>query len=289
MSTIPHEAVRHSISAILVMAGLSICLLSNDQPEPAPPRAQNSSPTAGGTAVAQLAFEVASVKPTDTSGQVKVFVQVYPGGRIEIFGYELEGLIHLAFHPFRISGGTDWMQNTKYDMVAVPPQAVQKSIRDLRSVPFLGDARLRQMLQTLLLRRFQLRFHYENSTGNVYLLERGGRTPAFQPSSIDPYSAGTAGSRSVFRRGGQWELRGATMPELAAELSSVLESPVLDQTGLNGAYDYKQRRVDSYPPNYDPTGASFLTFFRELHLNLKKTKGQISTFVIDGAQRPSPN
>jgi uncharacterized protein (TIGR03435 family) len=241
-------------------------------------------------------FEVASVKPTDLSGDIKVGVHVYPGGRVVISGCELMGLVEIAFQvpAWQISGAAVWTQEVKYDVEAVPPKAMQASIKDLRFGVFeIADEHLRQMLQSLLIHRFQLEFHRATKTGDVYLLKRNGKPPAFHPTSADPSSPGDG---SIFWRGRrQWVIDAATMPQLAQYLSAhVLGAPVLDRTELSGRFDYKQSQPDVDPADRDGDFASVFTasclrFIQELQLNLERTKGPVETFVIDRAAKPSPN
>jgi uncharacterized protein (TIGR03435 family) len=262
-------------------------------------RAPEAAPKSGTAQVSDAAvelpeFEVASIKPTDLSGDIKVGVFVYPGGRVVISGCELTDLIRIAFQlSYRqISGGANWTQEIKYDVEALPPKATQAAITSLQyGLSEIGDERLRQMLQALLIDRFQLKFHRATKTGDVYLLKRNGKPPAFHPTGADPSSPRASGSRSVYRRGGQWTLDAATMPELAQHLSAhVLGAPVLDRTELSGRFDYKQSQpsLDPADPN-DNLNSSFLRFVRELGLKLERTKGPVETFVIDRAAKPSPN
>ena len=245
----------------------------------------------GDAALGLPEFEVASIKPTDVSGQILVYMRVYSGGRLEIHGNPLEWIVYSAFRPFRVSGGSEWTraQDTRYDLVAVPPKEMQATITYLQSSSWIGDEHLRQMLQNLLIRRFQLQFHYEAKEGDVYLLQKGAKPPAFQSAQSDPRLSSLPGRTPIYQRDGHWLLRGATMTELAARLSGALESPVLDQTGLTGAYDYTQPRSDADPGQPTDVDASFMAFFPELRLKLVKSKGEIRTLVIDSVQKPSPN
>jgi uncharacterized protein (TIGR03435 family) len=180
------------------------------------------------------------------------------------------------------------MDEIRYDIVAVPPKEIRSTITDHRSLVQNSDTRLPQMLQVLLASRFQLRCHVETKTGNVYLLQKGKKPPAFTPTTIDLSEARGTAFLSIGRHGQQWEFRAATMPELASFLSRALGSPVLDQTGLSGKYDYKQRVINPDAIGLD-ANAPFMAFFSELHLSLIKSKGPVDTLVIDSAQKASPN
>jgi uncharacterized protein (TIGR03435 family) len=242
-------------------------------------------------------FEVASVKPTDMNGQIIVGVFLYPGGRTRISGYVLTGLIQTAYQLTyqKITGGADWTDQTLYDVEAVPPKDIQPSIQDLRfGRSKIADEHLRQMLQALLIERFQLKFHWETKPGTVYLLKRGAKPPAFHASNAAPSLTGR--QEPIFWRGlRQWVMKDATMADLAEYVSdSIVHAPVLDRTGLNGGFDYTQNPIERDPaaPGGDisaEVAASFLNFLGEIHLKLERSKGPVETFVIDRAEKPSPN
>jgi len=260
------------------------------------PRAQESrTPQVRDAAVELPEFEVASVKPTDlSSGEIHVGVHVYPGGRVVIAGCDLKTLTRIAFQLSyqQISSGVDWTESIKYDVEAVPPKATRAAITNLQyGVYRIGDEHLCQMLQALLIHRFQLEFHRATKTGDVYLLKQNGKPPAFHPAVADPSSPKAPGSRIIYRREGHWVIDAATMPQLAQYLSeSVLGAPVLDRTELSGRFDYTQRQpaLDPTDPNED-LSSSFQRFLEELQLKLERAKGPVETFVIDRAAKPSPN
>ncbi len=81
------------------------------------------------------------------------------------------------------------------------------------------------------------------------------------------------------------------MPQLAkfaADFS--LQAPVLDRTGLTGSFDYDQPTADpDSEANYAVNSSSFLRLIPELGLKLQRTEGPVETFVIDHAEKPSPN
>ena len=92
--------------------------------------------------------------------------------------------------------------------------------------------------------------------------------------------------------GGKWSILGTSMLQLAKFASDfVLHAPVLDGTGLDGSFEYRQD-VPDLDPKYDDSNYqtdSFLSLIRELGFKLERTKGPIEILVIDSAARPSPN
>jgi uncharacterized protein (TIGR03435 family) len=238
-------------------------------------------------------FEVATIKPVDPNVRYMVGIDVYPGGRVVLRGLPLKTLICIAFNVsyWQLSGGDSWTGKTFYNVEAIPPENLRSRISDLRHTLFgIEDEHLRQMLQALLLDRFQLTFHRETKTGKVFLLERKDKTLRLQPTkaisaTTDPM-ADTGGSIGFAE---EWVLYNTTMPELAKFASDfLLHCPVLDRTDLPGSFDYKSPPEDWDTYQQDPVG-SFLNLIGEMGLKLDSEKGPVETFVIDQAHTPSPN
>lgn len=116
----------------------------------------------GATTSVQLPeFEVATIKPTTPGGGYLAGVNVASAGRVQIRSVPLTGLMCIAFRVgyWQLSGGEAWMEKTLFDVDAEPPEISPGSNRyDTRHTALeIEDGRLRQMLQGLLIERFQLR------------------------------------------------------------------------------------------------------------------------------------
>jgi hypothetical protein len=107
-----------------------------------------SAQTPGPIFDARPTFEVASVKPSKTSG--KPSLRVFPGGRTVGTNATLKLLIQLAYgvQDYQIAGGPKWIDSNEYDIDAKPAVAFQPSL-DTREYA-------RRMQQTLLEDRFGL-------------------------------------------------------------------------------------------------------------------------------------
>jgi uncharacterized protein (TIGR03435 family) len=66
----------------------------------------------------------------------------------------------------------------------------------------------------------------------------------------------------------------------------VPERPILDETGLTGAYDF---RVQWLPDNDQPTVAFFSVLPEQLGLRLEDKKAPVEILVIDHAEKPTPD
>jgi len=143
------------------------------------------------------------------------------------------------------------------------------------------------MLQTLLAERFKLAFHSESKDRPVYLLTRGkGELKLREPKNKNEYSwAGSASGGGPFENG----IAGIniSMAQFAKRLTAPLGRPVLDRTGLTGAYDFKYEYT-SDDQSRDVI-ASILASIRGLGLKLEPSTAPVEIIVIEHAEKPSAN
>jgi uncharacterized protein (TIGR03435 family) len=184
----------------------------------------------------------------------------------------------------------------------------------------------RPMMQTLLADRFQLAVHFESQQASVYalsLIKAGKLGPNLRPHSEGPPCPATGDMDSPLRNAGVfppicemymfargpdharvwWGRRNITMASLAEMLphapfsgASAVDRPVVDETGLNGTFDFKieyapepaSPGADGTQP--DPDGTTFPSALREqLGLKLTSAKGQAQILVIDHVEKLSEN
>ena len=244
-------------------------------------RAQQASSTA------MPEFEVASVKP-GTTAEIGGFY-TYPGGRVEARGCTLEYLIQIAFNiqGFQLSGGPAWIGAERYDIEAKPPAS---SLSSHSSPPYRKappNDEQRRMLQSLLIGRFQLKYHPAAKEGPVYLLVRGkGQLRMTDSKDKDAYPwSGGLGDGAISGDG----LKGTneSMADLASRLSPYLGRPVLDRTGLSGSFDF----LVEYPAGDARPDliSTIMGTVQALGLKLEVGRGPIDSIVIDRAEKPSAN
>ena len=282
---------QHANRRVILVLAIVSSLPATSFAQPGVPASQ--SPPAAQSANQQPLpeFEVATIKPFP--GQGEMGVKVYPGGRIQINGLTLKGLICTAFDLgyWQISGGDDWTGKEEYDLEAKPPENLRAQFTNIRHSLFtIDDPQLRAMLQSLLIDRFQLKFHRETKTGDVYLLEPSGKPiklkPARDLSTGDHPIVNPGWSGDIDFVDGQFSMFNTSMPQLAHFASSiVLHKPVIDRTGLTGSYDF-QSSMHAEQSEFDD---SFMLLIPELGLKLERGKGPVETFIIDHAEQPSPN
>jgi uncharacterized protein (TIGR03435 family) len=240
-------------------------------------------------------FDVAEVRPAKPVatpegqiGQAGPMGQMdFRNGRVQIMGATLKGLISLAYDTTmeRIVGGPKWLAEDRFDIIAKAPA----------TVPF--DA-LRGMLKTLIVQRFTMTIHTEDQPMPVYVLAQG-KKPKLKESD------GTARSECqiVNKERRTYICQNTTMAQLAERLPNVagayIHPPVLDLTGLKGAYNFEaywtpKGQLTSGAkaggdPNQAPAPTDDVTVFeamdKQLGLKLEEQKHPIPVLVVDKVER----
>jgi uncharacterized protein (TIGR03435 family) len=247
-------------------------------PPKLPPMDANASPS----------FEVATIKPTKPDEQRKAFL--VKGRRFQIINIPLSEMISFSYgvHSKQIIGAPNWSSTDKFDIDAQP---------DGEGAP--SDKQWKSMLQKLLVERFKLTFHREKKELSAYVLSVGKMGPKLTNSQGDPN--GLPGL--FFQELGDLHGTNTSMADLAGFMQeAVLDRPVLDQTGLNGRFDFtlKWTPDDSQfdgmgakiPPSTDRASAPpglYTAIQEQLGLKLDATKAPAEVFVIDHVERPSEN
>jgi uncharacterized protein (TIGR03435 family) len=143
------------------------------------------------------------------------------------------------------------------------------------------------MLQTLLTDRFKLIAHRDTQQGRTYTLTVGTNGPKLQDAK--------EGRRNYINWTGPGQVtftENTTLLGLINILSTLLGSPVLDETGLKGSYNFSLEFTDPGDPRPRQTDSApdlFATIQEQLGLRLQATKGTVEVLVIDHMDRPSVN
>jgi uncharacterized protein (TIGR03435 family) len=251
------------------------------------------------------AFEVASVKP-NKSGDPNGSTNFQPGGRYTARNMAVRALIREAYRlqGFQIVGGPDWVASDRFDIQA-------KAEGDLPDSADGGPPQaLFLMLRRLLAERFKLTVHNETRELPVYALvmtrSDGKMGPQLREPAIDcrtfdfrnspiPPPGGFCGG--IQTGPGRFVGKGATMRQLALNLSPRVARIVLDRTGLSGPFDldleWTQAAVAPDPPAAGgppavDVGPSIFTALQEqLGLKLESQKGPVDVLVIDRVEHPT--
>jgi uncharacterized protein (TIGR03435 family) len=232
-------------------------------------------------------FEVASVKPS-TPLERDITLATYPGGRIIVRNFTLKQLMKQAYgvERFQITGGPSWLDTDRYSIEAKPPASSESSRFSPASPKTPPPPEELRMLQSLLVARFQLKFHRETKDASILALVVTGKGPNLEPPKnrddrplvMSGFDGDINGPRLYYIAG-----QNATMPLLAQRLAQMLKRPVRDETALAGNFDFK------FNYEQDETDSGLVTAIQKLGLKLESRKAPVEHLVVDHAEKPSAN
>ena len=206
----------------------------------------------------------------------------------------------------------DWTAVARFDIAAkLPDGAAADQVPD--------------MLQALLMSRFELQAHRETKEFPVYALgvaKGGARLQESAPSTEAPVRAGTVnvaasgssagvdidlgGGSSFSLANNRVEIRRSTTTVMATTLTRLADRPVVDATGLTGTYDLT---IDFTPEDYQAvmirsalnagvvlppqalraldlgSGNPFANGLQKFGLTLESRKAPLDVIVVDSLRR----
>jgi uncharacterized protein (TIGR03435 family) len=281
-----------------VLALLSSPLFAQAPPaHPAPDRATAAGANAPSTASAPAApanFIAADVEDPPPAWGAFYFGATIHDDRYILKQATMAHLIATAYNlyqPTYVGGGPAWIWWDRYDIEAKVP-------------PGTTIAAARPMLQNLLAERFKLVVHPGDVPVPAYLLTVGNGKPNLKPSTSEDAGScqpqrdanqGAGGSTPLI----VLECRGVTMEALARTLVDMrgggyvdyLE-PVVDMTGLKGAYDFDLKWTPAFfLPHSGGAGISlFKAIEQQLGLELElKTVLRPGMVIYSAIEQPTPN
>jgi len=238
-------------------------------------------------------FEVASVKRNTTNGPSDMRGPRRSGDLISMRNTQLQGVIVYAYHV-----------TAAYQMVGYVPLPDGWNWYDIeaRAGANATDDQIRLMFQSMLEDRFKLKVHHETRSVPAYDLVIAKSKSKLTPARTADITVTIEGKTFTTRPGNcgttMWDegahliCHAAALDALVSSLSSALQAPVIDRTGLTGTYDLnvlylpEGRKLDlNAPPS--PTLPEALQ--EELGLKLEKTKRDVDVLVIDHIEKPSEN
>jgi uncharacterized protein (TIGR03435 family) len=249
-------------------------------PLPAPPKAMDASIVPR--------FDVVTIKPSDPNRPGKLFT--FRGRHAMTINTTTNDLITFAYglHVKQIINAPDWFATEKFDLDGVPDHDGQPNSKQLR-----------QLVQSALEDRFQIKFHHDQKELSVYALEvtKGGpklTETIHQPS--DP-------KNFLFRKLGELTVTNSTMRDFCDGMQgAVLDKPAVDHTGLTARYDFtlswtpdesQFSALGGYrpPATEDPNAPPALSdaMQQQLGLHFESTKAPADVIVIDHVEKPSAN
>jgi uncharacterized protein (TIGR03435 family) len=173
----------------------------------------------------------------------------------------------------QIEGGPSWIGIDTWDIAARADTPLEMTRQELRPC-----------LQALLADRFQLRIHRQTKQGAVFSLVVAKGAPKLK----EHLGAGASGIGASSGDGKVFiTATKTTMSRLAEYLGGQAGRPVVDNTGLQGEYDFT---VEWSTNDRNAAGTSvFAALQEQLGLKLEAARGAIEMIVIDRAEKASAN
>jgi uncharacterized protein (TIGR03435 family) len=194
-----------------------------------------------------------------------------PGG-VTILNTSLKAVVQWAYHMQAIQvQGPAWLDSNRYDIVAKSSEAA-------------SPERLRQMMQTLLADRFKLVFHRETKEMQAYVVTVGKNGHKMKPSEgegeMDAKPTGK-GLLVAFTH--------VTLAQLSEMASSPLQGVVVDQTGLQGAWDFtldiSNMAMQTPTDKEDAIGMIIQVLNDQLGIKIDQKKVAAEVIVVERAEK----
>ncbi len=227
-------------------------------------------------------YDVASIHKS-APGSNNHMIGPGPQGGWRVQNMSVHALIATAYgvQDYQIVGAPAWASSESFDISFTP----DKTESALGATPSLKEiqgsmGRNAQRMQAVLRDRFGLVLRTENRELPIYALIQARNGVRLSR---------TDGQRSNFMvQPGRIAATAQRIGRVATFLSGELGRPVVDETGLDGQYDFKLE----WAPDLDTsaTGPSIFTALTDqLGLRLESKKGPVQVYVIEKIEHPSEN
>lgn len=228
-------------------------------------------------------FAVAAIKPTPAD-KIGVGISTSDDGRISMFGVTVQALAAQAYdvQNFQVSGGPNWASSDRWSIDAVGESGTR-----------MTNEQRRQALRHLLEDRFGARLRLREDEVSGYELvvgEKGHRLKA---------AANTGKGTGTTSGPGMMNGRNITLAVLAQRMSTLLDRPVVDATGIAGNYDVNLTWKPEFGemgfgapgvPQGGQTDRSVSTAVEEeLGLRLVSKKVRVPVVRIEAVELPGEN
>jgi uncharacterized protein (TIGR03435 family) len=221
------------------------------------------------------AFEVASVRAVRDDPRTWALRQLTRGRYRSQSNVNQLIMWAWKLRDYQILAAPEWMYKERFEIQATTGRPVNND-----------EARL--MVQALMAERFGLKVHRESREMPVYVLVVGKDGHKLEVAK----AGGDAGRKGINIARGSLVAREGSMDDFADVLTTNLDRPVLDKTGLTGRYDFSLTwHEPPAPPNgaWSPIGSALFTPIRELGLRLDPKKEPVDVLVVDSITHPTEN
>jgi uncharacterized protein (TIGR03435 family) len=250
-------------------------------------------------------YEVASIKKSDPTERG---VRIGPGpqGGLRTTNTSLMTLITFAYdvRDYQVLDAPGWarpgwVKSEGFDVSFTPdkPEALPKPGEATAAAMQPMMERQQQRMQAVLRDRFGLQLRVETRELPIYAIVQAKGGSKLKSAA----ASGKGPSMQTNPQVGEMTAVGANMRMLTNVFSGILKRPVVDESGVDGIFDFKlQWKPDVFgggpenPQNEAPAiqleGASIFTAVTEqLGLKLEPRKGPVKVYLIVKAERPTEN
>lgn len=244
-----------------------------------------------------LTFDVATIRlapPPDANFHVTVSSPPH-SSRFEATNLPIKALLQIAYgFDAPVTGAPDWTLNTFYNIQARSDEAADARLVKLTD----NEVRLekRNAIRLLLADRLGLKTHLETRNTSIYnlVLDKGGVKMKLVPPPPDGDAPVAPPPADVQAHGSQHGLEfvgsNAPMRAITGALSSMVEAPVIDKTGLTGTYNYTLQFGRDWSAHDPDSWPSIFTAVQEqLGLKLDAVHESVPNLVVDHITKPTEN
>jgi uncharacterized protein (TIGR03435 family) len=247
-----------------------------------------------------LTFDVASIRlapPPDAKFHVSVSSPPH-SSRFEATNLPIKALLQIAYaFDAPVNGAPDWTTNTFYNIQARSDEVADARLAKLTD----NEVRLekRNAIRVLLTERLNLKTHLETRNSSIYNLVVGKGGVKMQVVPAPPASA--EGEAPPQRPPADYQAHGSQhglelvvsnspMVGVTSVLSSMVEVPVIDKTGLTGLYNYTLQFGRDWSAHDPESWPSIFTAVQEqLGLKLEAVHESVPNLVVDHITKPTEN
>ena len=244
-----------------------------------------------------LTFDVATIRlspPPDANFHVSVSSPPH-SSRFEASNLPIKALLQIAYgFDAPVAGAPDWVANTFYNIQARSDEATDARLAKLTD----NEARLekRNAIRVLLTERLGLKTHLETRNSAIFnlVVDKGGVKMQASPKPPGGETPATPPPANVQAHGSQHGLEfvgsNASMRAISGALSSMVEAPIVDKTGLTGTYNYTLQFGRDWSAHDPDSWPSIFTAVQEqLGLKLEAVHEAVPNLVVDHITKPTEN
>ena len=247
-----------------------------------------------------LTFDVAVIRlapPPDAHFHVSVSSPPH-SSRFQATNLPIKTLLQIAYgFDAPVVDAPDWVTSAFYDILARSDEATDARLAKLTD----NEVRLekRNAIRVLLAERLGLKTHLETRNSSIYNLvvgkggvkmqvvppppppANGEAPPPLQPADVQAHGS---------QHGLEFVGSNAPMRAITGALSSMVEAPVVDKTGLIGTYNYTLQFGRDWSANDPDSWPSIFTAVQEqLGLKLEAVHESVPNLVVDHITKPTEN